>query len=102
LIIVLHIITMESRECDPSSGMTWATRAPAGSSGWLRVQVCVDCTLSPLGRRAMRGTEAGMMLVVSASVVRKWLVALESRIAYRLMVAASVDVVLRRMAAVSA
>ena len=50
----------------------------------------------------MRGTEAGMMLVVSASVVRKWLVAQESRIAYRLMVAASVDVVLRRMAAVSA
>ena len=66
------------------------------------MQVWIDCTLSPLGRRAMRGTVAGMMLVAGASVVRKWLVAPESRMAQFLMVAASVEIVLRRMAAASA
>ena len=50
----------------------------------------------------MRGTSAGTMLVAGASVVRKWLVAPESRMAHRLMVAASVVIVLRRMEAVSA
>ena len=66
------------------------------------MQVWVDCTLSPLGSRAMRGTVAGMMLVADASVVRKWLVAPESRMAQFLMVAASVKIVLRRLAAASA
>ena len=66
------------------------------------MQVWVDCTLSPLGSHAMRGTVAGMMLVAGASVVRKWLVAPESRMAQFLMVAASVEIVLRRMAAASA
>jgi hypothetical protein len=49
----------------------------------------------------MRGTSAGTMLVAGASVVRKWLVAPESRMAHRLMVAASVVIVLRRMEATS-
>ncbi len=80
----------------------WAAWAPAGRSSRLRVQVCVDCTLSPLGRRAMRGTAARIMLVVGALVVRKWLVALESRMAHHLMVAASTLIVLRRMEAARA
>jgi len=50
----------------------------------------------------MRGTSVGTMLVAVASVVRKWLVASESRMAHRLMVAASVVIVLRRMEAASA
>jgi hypothetical protein len=50
----------------------------------------------------MRGTVAGMMLMAGASVVRKWLVATESRMAQFLMVAASVKIVLGRMAATSA
>ena len=50
----------------------------------------------------MRGTSAGTMLVVGASVVRKLLVAPESRMAHRLMVAASVVIILRRMEAASA
>ncbi len=50
----------------------------------------------------MRGTSAGTMLVAGASVVRKWLVAPESRMAHRLMVAVSVVVVLRRTEATSA
>ena len=50
----------------------------------------------------MRGTVAGMMLVAGALVVRKWLVAPESRMAQLLMVAASVKIVFRRMEAASA
>ena len=98
----LHIVTTESREWDARPGMMWAARAPAGRSGRSRVHVCVDCTLSPLGRRAMRGTVAGTMLVAGASVVRKWLVAPESRIAHCLMVLASVAIVRRRTEAASA
>ena len=50
----------------------------------------------------MRGTVAGMMLVAGASVVRKWIVAPESRMAQLLMVAASVEIVFRRMEVASA
>ena len=50
----------------------------------------------------MRGTSAGMMLGVGASVVRKWLVAPESRMAHCLMVVALVVIVLRRTEAASA
>ena len=50
----------------------------------------------------MRGTSAGTMLVAGASVVRKWLVAPELRMAHRLMVATSVIIVLRRTEAASA
>jgi hypothetical protein len=77
------------------SGNEWAARALAESSGRSRVNVC-DCTLSPLGRQVMRGTVVGVILEVGALVVRKWLVAPESRMAQLLMVAASVDIVLRR------
>jgi hypothetical protein len=50
----------------------------------------------------MRGAVAGMMLVAGASVVRKWLVAPELRMAQFLMAVASVKIVLRRMEAASA
>jgi hypothetical protein len=95
----LHIMTMESNKCDARPGMTWAARAPAGRSGKSRVQVCVDCTLSPFGRRAMRGTAARTMFVACASVVKKWLIALESRMAHCFMVAALTLIVFRRMEA---
>ncbi len=75
---------------------------PARRSGRSRVQVCVDCTLSLLGRQTTRDTMARTMLVAGASVVRKWLVAPESRMAHRLMVAALSLIVLSRMKAVSA
>ena len=58
--------------------------------------------MSPLGSRAMRDTVAVMMLVAGALVVRKWLVAPESKMAQLLMVAPSVKIVLRRMEATSA
>jgi len=98
----LNIVTTERREWDARPGMMWAARAPAGRSGSSRVQVCVNCTLSLLGRRAMRGTVAGTMLVAGASVVMKWRVAPESRIAHCLMVLASVAIVQRRTEAASA
>jgi hypothetical protein len=47
----------------------------------------------------MRGTAARTMFVASASVVKKWLVAPESRMAHRFMVAASTLIALRRMEA---
>jgi hypothetical protein len=50
----------------------------------------------------MMGTVAGMMLMVGALVVRKWLVVPESSMAQFLMVVASVLIVLRRAAAANA
>ena len=67
----LHIVMMDRRECDARPGIMWAFLAAAGSSGRSRVQVCVDCTLSPFGRQATRGTLAAQMLVAGALVVRK-------------------------------
>ncbi len=66
------------------------------------MQVCIDCTLSPFGRRATRGTLAAQMLVAGAFEVRKRLVAPESRIAHCVMVSASVEMVFRRTAAANA
>jgi hypothetical protein len=98
----LHMVTTERRECDARPGMMCAVRAPAGRFGRSRVHVWVECTLLPLGRWAMRGTAAGRMLVAGALVVRKWLVAPESRIAHCLMVAALVVMVLSRTEAANA
>jgi hypothetical protein len=98
----LHIVTTESNKCDARPGITWAAWVLAGKSGKSRVQVCVDCTLSLFGRRAMRGRVASAMLVAGALVVKKWLIALESRMAHSFMVAASTLIVLRRMEAARA
>jgi hypothetical protein len=95
----LHIVMTESKKCDARLGITWATWVLAGRSGKSRVQVCVDCTLSPFGRRAMRGTAARRMFVAGALVVKKLLVGPESRIAHHFMVRASTLVILRRMEA---
>jgi hypothetical protein len=99
---MLHMVTTESSKCDDRPGIMWAAWAPARRSGRLRVQVCVDCTLSPLSRQAMRGTAARTMLVAGALVVRKWLVAPESKMAHHLMMAALTLIILRRMKAASA
>jgi hypothetical protein len=95
----LHIVTTESNKCDARPGITWDARVPAGRSGKSRVQVCDDCTLSPFGRWAMRGTAARTMFVAGALVFEKWLIAPESRMAHRFMVAASKLIVLKRMEA---
>jgi hypothetical protein len=98
----LHMVTMERRECDARPGMICAVWAPAGRFGRSRVHVWVECTLSPLGRRAMRGTAAERMLVAGTLVVRKWLVAPESRMAHCLMVAVLVVMVLSKVEATNA
>ncbi len=99
---LLHIVRTENNECDVRPGIRWAAQAPAGRSGKSRVQVCVDCTLLPFGRRAIRGAAARTMFVANASVVKKWLVAPELRMAHCVMVAASTLIVLRRMEAARA
>jgi hypothetical protein len=50
----------------------------------------------------MRGAAACNMFVVGASVVRKWLVTPESRMAHHLMVVTLVDLVWRRIQAARA
>ncbi len=82
--------------------VSWAAWALAGRSCKSRMQVCVNCTLSPFGRPAMRGGAAGTMFVAGASVVRKWLVAPESRMAHCFMVTASTLIVSRRIEAARA
>jgi hypothetical protein len=98
----LHIVTTERNKCDARPGITWAAWAPAGRSDKSRVQVCVNCTLSPFGRQAMRGTAARTMFVAGASIVKKWLVAYESRMAHRFMMVVSKLIVLSRMEAARA
>ena len=67
-----------------------------------RVHVCVECTRAPFGRLAMMGVVAGRILVAGASVVRKWLVAPEPRMAHRLMVSALVLIIFKRTEAAGA
>jgi hypothetical protein len=69
--LALHIATTDRRECNARPGMMWAFLAAAGNSGRSRVQVCIDCALSPFGRQVTRGTLAVQMLVTGTSVVRK-------------------------------
>ncbi len=83
-------------------GMMWAAWAHGGNEGMLMVHVCVECTRSPLGRQAMMGLVVGTMLVAGALVIRKWLVAPESRMAHRLMVSALVLIVFNRTEAAKA
>jgi hypothetical protein len=66
----LHIVMTESNECDAMLGITWAFQALAGRSGQLRVQVCVDGTLSPFCRWAMRGTAVTTMFVAVVKAAR--------------------------------
>ncbi len=66
------------------------------------VHVCVDVMRSPLGSRAMMGLVVGVMLVVGAVDVRKWLVVPESRIAQFLTASMSNWTVRSRAAAVRA
>jgi hypothetical protein len=96
---VLHIITTESSKWEARPGMMWADRSPGGNNGMLSVHMCIECTRLPLGKWANMSMVVGRMLVAGALVVRMWLVALESRIAHRLMVLASVLIVLRRIKA---
>jgi hypothetical protein len=59
------------------------------------VHMWVECTRLPLGRQAMMGMAVGRMFVAGAEVVRKRLVAPESRMAHHLIMSASVVIIFR-------
>ncbi len=88
----LHSVTTLMRECDAKPVMMWARWAVDGRSG----------RSNPLGRRATIGVWVGWMLVTCAPVVRKLLVAPESKMAHLLMVAMSMLTVRRSIAAARA
>ncbi len=98
----LHIVTTESSKWEARPEMMWVSCAPGGNDGMSSVHMCIECTCSPFRRWAMMGMVVGRMLVAGALVVRKWLVALESRMAHPLVVLASVLIVLRRIKATRA
>ena len=62
------------------------------------MQVCIDRTWLLLGRHAMMGLLASFTLMTGAPVVRKLLVAPESKMAHLLMVFMSILIVRRRVA----
>ena len=100
---VLHRVTTDRSNCEARSGIMWAARTLGGREGMLRVQVCVECTSGvPFGRQAMIGVVVARILVAGASVVRKWLVAPESRVAQLLLVSALVLIVFKRIEAARA
>jgi hypothetical protein len=67
-----------------------------------RVHACVERTCLPFGRQATMCMAIGNMIVAGVLAVRKWLVALESRMAHRFMVLAFISIVLRRIEAARA
>ncbi len=73
-----------------------------GRSGKFSVRVCVDCTRSPLGKRATMGLMACWTLLTGALVMRKLLIAPESKMAQLLMESMSMLIVRRRVAVVRA
>jgi hypothetical protein len=78
----LHRVTMKMREWEARTGMIWACRTEAGRAEMLRVHVSVECMRSPFGSQATMGLLVGCMLVMGAAVMRKFLVAPESRMAH--------------------
>jgi hypothetical protein len=90
----LHKLTTDRSECEARPRMMWVVRAHGGNEGMLMVHVCVECTHLPSVRWAIIGLVVGTILVVGASVVRKWLVKPESRMAHCLMVLVLVLIVL--------
>ncbi len=98
----LHRVTTDRSECEARPGIMWAARALSGWEGMSRVHVCVECTCAPFGRRATMGVVVGRILVAGTWVVRKWLVAPESRMAHLFMVSASVLIVFNRTEAARA
>jgi hypothetical protein len=98
----LHSMTMLMRECKAYPGMMWARRAGVGRLGKSSMHVCVDCTRSLLGKSAMMGLMACWMLLTGALVVRKLLLAPESKMAQLLMESMSMLTVWRRVVAVRA
>ena len=78
----LHSVTTDISECEANPGMMWPRRASIGRPGTLTVHLCVDLTLFPSGRLTVIPSSMISLSVTGAAVVRKLLVAPESRIAH--------------------
>ncbi len=98
----LHSMTMLMRECEANPGMMLARRAVVGRLGKSSMHVCVDCTHSLLGKHATMGLMVRWTLLTGALVMRKLLVAPESKTAQLLMESMSMLTVRRRVAAARA
>jgi hypothetical protein len=98
----LHSMTTLMRECEANPGMMWARRAIVGRPGKSSMHVCVDCTRSLFGKRATMGLMVRWTLLTGALVMRKLLVAPESKMAQLLMESMTMLTVRRRVAAARA
>ncbi len=98
----LHSVTALMRECEANPEMMWARRAIVGRLGKSSMHMCVSCTHSLLGKRATMGLMAHWTLMMRVLVVRKLLVAPESKMAQLLMESMSMLTVWRRVAAARA
>jgi hypothetical protein len=72
-----HIFPTESSECWAKPGRICACLAACGKDGRFNVAVCVDATVTPLGRRTSKGVSESNL----ASARRKCAVHPESKIA---------------------
>lgn len=84
----LHSVTTETREWEDRFGSMCASLARSGRVWSLSRQVCVEQTMSPFGSLARMGAFVGVISVAGAAVVRKWLLAPESRMAHSCMFSA--------------
>ncbi len=71
--------------CEANPGMMRARHAVVGRLAKFSMHVCVDCTRSPLGKHATMGLMASWTLLTGALVMRKMLVAPESKMTQMLM-----------------
>jgi hypothetical protein len=89
----LQSVTTLISACDAKPWMMWARHTRAERWGKSNVNVCLDCTWSPLGRCAMMGLLATCTLVTGVPVVRKLIIEQESKTAHLLIVSISMLIV---------
>ena len=97
-----HSVTTESREWDARPGMMYPVRAFSGKPGRLSRHLWVDLTLFPSGSVTVIRCWSPSIIVASASVIKKLLVAPESKIAQCFMFSFVRVIVLRRFVAAPA
>ena len=78
----LHSVTTEMRECAARPGIMYPLRAAAGSCGMSRRHLFSDLTLFPSGSVTLIWSPSWSIVVACAFVIKKLLVAPESRIAH--------------------
>ena len=77
-----HKDTTDRRECAARPGMMYPVFARFGRSGRFNLHWWVERTLLPSGKVTLICAAASCRIVAGALVIRKWLVAPESRIAH--------------------